>query len=144
MNKNVICVSKRKTFANLDMWHSSVRSSVCVCVCVFDQNLPPRVCSHTHTHTHSGKRTVRGMCAAIELTRSHNPWGVWNVSSCCQWLKPTLVEQLRYTVSGRVLSLPIRIKRRPLRRWKQEERERGRAERRRCPRPRRSTQSCGV
>lgn len=34
------------------------------------------------------------------------------------------MEQLRYTVSGRVLSLPIRIKRRPLRRWKQEERER--------------------
>lgn len=51
------------------------------------------------------------MCAAIHPSRRHNPTTVWNVSCCCQRLKPTLVEQLRYTVSGRVLSLPIRVKR---------------------------------
>lgn len=122
MNKNVICVSEE------DVYKSRYVTLLCevicmyVCVCLWPEFTPPSLL--THTHTHSSKRTVRGMCAAIELTQSHNPRAVWNVSSCCQWLKPTLVEQLRYTVSGRVLSLPIRIKRRPLRRWKQEERER--------------------
>lgn len=45
------------------------------------------------------------LCAAMQLSQDHNPRTMWNVSSNCQRLKPTLVEQLQYTVSGRVLSL---------------------------------------
>lgn len=57
-----------------------------------------------------GEKNECVLCAAMQNTQDHNPRTMWNVSSNSQWLKPTLVEQLQYTVSGRVLSLWIKIK----------------------------------
>lgn len=79
-----------------------------------------------YTHRdEEGKKKESVQCAAMQLTLNHNPRTMWNVSSNCQWLKLTLAEQLQYTVSGRVLSLRIKIKCRPLHRYSRGGRERG-------------------
>lgn len=95
------------------------RKDLSACVCLWSG-----VCSMfiSRTQKRGGKKECV-VCAAMQLTPNRNPRTMWNVSSNCQWLRPTLVEQLQYTVSGRVLSLWIKIKCGPLHRYSQREGE---------------------
>ncbi len=116
-NKTQVGLSRKKS-TKPDTCCTSVKpgevegsEKTCKHVCVLSS-----VCSMIHyTHRKGGEKKKKEcvLCAAMQLSQDHNPRTMWNVSSNCQWLKPTLVEQLQYTVSGRVLSLRIKIKCRP-------------------------------
>lgn len=133
MNKNVICVSEEDVYKSRYVTFLCEVICMYVCVCVFDQNLPPRVCSHTHIHTAAKgqwgecalqlnwlRATIQELCGMCPRAASDWNLHLWN--NCGTQSAVVYCHSRSESSAGRYAGGSRKS-------------ERGRAERRRSPRP---------